>query len=456
MFRGGYAGPDGGQGWCYGVSVGVSAVGIIGFGSGYHHAWGVSFRNNWADYCYTGIFITNSAYDATFNQIPLRDIVVENNLMTHLGAFPQLSMWPLTSTVQRYSLKQSTGIQGLRFVNNTFRGTAEFGFNIFQSAYQPADFKDSQFDNNIIPFVDYSVFLASSLSDCTPAGMFKYFPNDINVKRYRNNLFFGGETGFLANSNCSSTIAERTVFVADEKAVGFLSESDSRLKDTSPYSAANNKPKTLANDGSSIGADIDLIEQYAIPAMKGVAAAPALMGLEVMVGSRQAVLRYQRPEGAASCQVTLYSGPRMSKALLSDTASEANQKDDRSSSVVQGRQVQFLAGGITPLTPGRAYNYQIQCGATRVIERLGPLNESSEQPMLKRQFDSATAKQVRIEYASLPSLANPVVGVTVGFSGKKALVNQPLPKGYHYWRAVYLGAQGETVQVGPVEIFVSR
>ena len=295
MFRGGYAGPDGGQGWCYGVSVGVSAVGIIGFGSGYHHAWGVSFRNNWADYCYTGIFITNSAYDATFNQIPLRDIVVENNLMTHLGAFPQLSMWPLTSTVQRYSLKQSTGIQGLRFVNNTFRGTAEFGFNIFQSAYQPADFKDSQFDNNIIPFVDYSVFLASSLSDCTPAGMFKYFPNDINVKRYRNNLFFGGETGFLANSNCSSTIADRTVFVPDEAGVGFVSSDDSRLAPTSSFSAENPNPVLLARDGANAGADIEVIEQYAIPARLGEPSVPDQLHLETIPGSTAAIIRFRRP-----------------------------------------------------------------------------------------------------------------------------------------------------------------
>jgi hypothetical protein len=379
MMRGSYAGPDGGQGWCFGISVTIG----LGGGGGHHRAHNVTFRDNHADYCFSGIVVSNSAYNETFRQVPLRHVVVENNLLTNFGWFPAMSQFPQEDAVNRYGLHQSGGGQDISIVNNTIRGRKEgsfVGVGMHTGSYKPDRMSNYQLANNLFHYRKYALFLDARGSNCSPEGLGSLIDYQ-GAKRVRNNVFYAGELDqtFLEDRDCTASVASKNFTMADDKAVGFVSDTDSRLKDTSPFSAANSKAKALSDDSSSLGADVDLIEQYTIPALKGVPPAPVLIGLEVKVAARQAELSYRRPENVAACQVSVYSGPRLPKALVPDTASAANQEDGRASSTVQGRDVRFLAGAVTPLVPGRPYGYQIQCGQARIIGRFETLAEGTLQ-----------------------------------------------------------------------------
>lgn len=370
LLRGSYGGPDTGQGWCYGISVITSPPGQGG-GSGYHRAHNVTIRNNWGDACYTGLQMTNSVYaPATFDQVPLKNIVVENNLFTNMGWYPALTQWVDPQSVQRFGLKQSSGIHGFRFVNNTIRARSDYGVGVvlYEGRYPDRAMSNYYFNNNIISFTKYSFLLDSMLNACAPDGLFRLIPPD-GTTHFRNNLFYGGPdpNTFLSYAACQPVV-ERVSFEKTDAAVGFISPTNHRLNTSSRYSAANSAAALVSADtNTDLGADIDTLEQYVIPAERGVPSMPEQLQVQVSPGSRTATIAFRRPD-KTTCEVSVYSQRARSAANeIADTHEAGLRKDGRTSSTVDGAKVQFVAGAVSPLVPRRPYWYQVQCGSLRAI-----------------------------------------------------------------------------------------
>jgi hypothetical protein len=405
------------------------------------------------------VFLTNSAFGgATHFQMPLRDIAVENNLFSHFGAFPELSQAANAEDIQRFGLKQSTGIQGLRYQGNTFRGSARWSLALYQSYLTGpfGDIKDAQFDNNIFPFNDVSVGLDSSSNDCTPTGMFKFFPNDTNVKRFRNNIFFGGSIALLTSSGCAATIAEKNVYVANEAAVGFAGSTNNRLASSSPFSAENPNPTVLARDGSSAGADVDVVEQYAIPAQLGVPSVPEQIQLDVVAGSTAAIIRFRRPMADTACQVALYSAPaRVAGNEHPDTNTPASRLDSRPSSVVNSGTVQFVAGAVVALTPATWYPFSVDCGSLRAIGRFRTQDAVLTTTPVTRMFRNAAGQAVQVEIADNPQFSNATVLPSVPINNGAANVSFDLPSGVRYWRTKVLDGAQSVIEQGTAQVLAA-
>lgn len=455
MFRGSYGGPDAGQGWCFGISVIVS-TGFAGGGSSYHRAHNVTISNNWADYCYTGLQMTSSSYNgAVFANFPQKNILVYNNLFTNLGWYPAMSQFPDPNTILRFGIKQSTGVQGFRFINNTMRARSTYhtGVAIYAGQYPDVVMHDYQFNNNLIQFNDYSVFLTGVQNTCTPTGLFSLIPND-GASRFRDNVFFGGATTdtFGSASACRPMVDH--VAFEQTSGVGFTSATNHRLQPTSRYSAFNPSPSFLSADvNTDVGADVDVIEQYALPAQWGEPPMAKQLEVKVVPGSTSAEISFRRSDDNA-CSVTLYAQrARIPANELPDTNSNSRKQDSRSSSVMDGSTVHFIAGAISPLTPRRPYWYLIDCGSRWAIGQFHTRATGSG-ARLEPQFRHPSAASVRIEYSPTQDFTAST-SLSTAFAGGKASVPVQIPSGYYYWRSRLLDSSQQTIEVSPVQVFVA-
>lgn len=455
VLRGSYGGPDSGQGWCYGLSV-ISSPPAVGGGSPYHRGHHVVFRNNWADYCYSGLHMVHSTYGGSnFDQIPLKDVLVENNLFTNMGWFPAMTQFSDPSTVVRFILKQSSGVHGFRMINNTFRSKAEYyqGIAMFEGNYPDPVMLDYQLDNNIIAYGTYPFLLYSMFNSCHPDGLFRLIPND--NPRFRNNLFYGGASfdSFIGYSTCSPLVQNLAVEQTDA-AVGFTGPANHRLAATSHYSALN-PAATMTSAGSSadIGADVDVVEQYALAAEQGQPPMPEQLQLTVMPGSNAAEIRFRRPENA-TCQVRLYSQrARVPANEIADTNSAGRRLDSRASSVIEGSVVHFVAGAEAALVAKRTYWYRIDCGSRWAVGQF-QTRAAGAGGSFRPSFQHPSAASVRIEYSAASDFAS-FAFTSATFTAGKAQVEVQLPSGFHYWRSRILNSSQQTLELSPVRVFLA-
>jgi hypothetical protein len=362
-FVGQYVGPDGGQDGAWGT---VAGVGLGGFGSPYHKTWSTTWKNNHTDYSYGGIFISNAkVYPSDqFTQIPLRDIVVKNNIFTNLGRYPMLSQWPNATDVNRYALKHSGGNEGFQFLNNTFRGvTGHWGMTVFAGAWVPATLIDSQYSNNLFPLVSSTTFFVDNATqDCVAGGLFNYIASD-GYKHFRSSVYPFASTPFLGGTNCTSTITQNIGAPTSVATIDYASSSDSRLNATSPYSSSNATPTFVGTNSGDVGADVDLVEQQTIPAAARTWPYKRVLNVSLIPGTTTTQLRFLSPDGV-SCTVVLYTGGyRSSLNINADTNSGPNQAYNRASSTVSGNKVTFNFGAVAALAANTLYSYKLTCGS---------------------------------------------------------------------------------------------
>lgn len=241
MFRGGYVGPDAGQGACASITAATGS----GFGAGYHINYNVFFRNNWCDQVYGGLSAGNGVIDGPgFNQLPMRNINIENNLVTNLGRFPALSQWPNLSDVSVRNFSTGQAIDGLTFARNTFRpaaGMTSKNAVTFGPGYWPAAnyIAGLVLENNVLNYNGPAAQCAFCISfppaesgNCVSTGFLKWLPPSPSLNRFRNNVVAGGTYGpfddFVQNSSCTALGATANVFDLAVD-IGFASSTEHRL-----------------------------------------------------------------------------------------------------------------------------------------------------------------------------------------------------------------------------------
>lgn len=469
VFRGGYVGPDAGQGACASITAATGS----GFGSGYHINYNVVFKNNWCDQVYGGLSAGNGVIDGPgFNQLPMRNIHIENNLVTNLGRFPALSQWPTAADVGVRNFSTGQGIDGLRFRNNTFRpapGMTSKNAVTFGPGAWPAANLITGLDlrNNIFQFNGPANQCAMCISfppaeagGCTPGGFLRWVP-DSTEKMVRNNLFSGGEynrfNDFARDATCTSRMFQANEFTASVGDVQFVSESNHRLTPASPYSARNSNPILLDTEGRDLGADIDVLEMYTKPALEGRLPMPEQLKVSADVGVTQAVLRFSRPSESA-CSVRLYGGAARTPAnLVADTASAELQSDSRSGNIVEGSEVQFLLGNVQTLSAGQRYQYHIDCGEIWAIGWLETHAAPDPDPNPDLVIEvSLPGDQGVVEYSGTPDFASSQNMPTVLPANGQLNLRWPPANAKRYVRYRILDAQGQPRKKSKVRIQVAR
>ncbi len=469
VLRGAYVGPDGGQGNCILIAAGVGE----GFGRGYHRNHNVTVRHNWCDQVYSGISATSTSAtpSASFDQRPMRNIAIENNLVTNLGRFPALSQWPSTADVYVRNFYTSQGIDGLRFRHNTFRpapGSTARNSVMIGPGHWPADplIRGLDISNNVFQFRGNGEICAFCISsppadsfDCSASGVFRFFPNSTD-KMVRNNLFTGGDyypyAEFTRSPQCTSRMFENNEYAAAIEAPQFVGALDGRLSASSPYSASNSSALLVSTDGRDLGVDADELEMYVLPALEGRASMPERLRVSVDAGRSQAVIRYARP-GDASCKVLVYgAAARTAANLLEDTSLLARQADDREGNVVEGSLVQFLVGYNQGLLPGHDYQYRIDCGVLWVV---GWFRTKDEEAIL--ESDEITEAfsgngQGIVEYSLSPGFESVQSLNPVPASGGKVSLRFPNLGATHYVRYRILDTEGRVRKKSGVTVKPAR
>lgn len=469
VLRGSYVGPDAGQGPCILISTGTGS----GFGSGYHINHNITIRNNWCDQVYRPITIASGTESGAppFEQLPLRNIAVTNNLFTNIARFPALSQWPTPGDVVVRNLYVTLGTAGFRFSKNTFRpamgSTSNNGMMIGPGAWPSDPFlRDLEIQDNIFQFQGQPPRCAfcitsppADLFNCSDQGVLRFLPNTTD-KQVKNNLFSGGvynrDYDFVRESGCTARMFGNNEFAATVENVGYVSSTNHRLASDSPYSAANGNAVMLASDGSDVGTDVDVLEMHTLPALAGKAPMPEQLGLSVEAGTTQAVLRFQRPSETA-CTVRVYSAAaRIPANLIGDTNSVERQADNRAGNIVEAGAVQFLLGGEAALSPGQRYQYHVDCGGLWAIGWLETLAGSAggESDLVVEAGSSGETGVV--EYSNSSDFASPQSLTAVSVSGGKIEMKMPAASAARYVRYRIVTGQGQTRKRSGVRIQPAR
>lgn len=469
VLRGSYVGPDAGQGPCILISAGTGS----GFGSGYHINHNITIQNNWCDQVYRPITIASGGVSGgpPFEQMPLRNIAVTNNLFTNIARFPALSQWPSAGDVPVRNLFVTLGTAGFRFSKNTFRpspgSTSNNGLMIGPGAW-PADpfLRDLEIQDNIFQFQGQPPRCAfcitsppADLFNCSDKGILRFLP-DTADKQVRNNLFSGGvynrDYDFVRESGCTSRMFGDNEFAATVDAVGYVSSTNHRLASDSPYSAANGNAVMLASDGSDVGTDVDVLEMHTLPALAGKAPMPEQLGLSVEVGSTQAVLRFQRPAEEA-CTVRAYgAAARIAANLIEDTNSLERQADSRTGNIVESGSVQFLLGGEVALSPEQRYQYHVDCGSLWAIGWLETKAPSTDGEVDEVVEAGSSGEAGVVEYSNSSDFAAPVSLAEVPVSGGQIQMKMPAASVARYVRYRIVTGQGQTRKRSGVRIQPAR
>ncbi|MDX2266469.1 MAG: hypothetical protein NW208_00050 [Bryobacter sp.] len=458
LLRGSYIGPDAGQGACISVTSGTGT----GFGSGYHRNHNVLVKNNWCDQVYGGLSASNGLISGPgFDQVPLRNIVFENNLISNFARWPALSQWPAANSVRIRNLVLSRGAVGIKVAKNTFRPSpgaiARNGVLFSPGAWPEANIiQDFEMRDNLFAF-DGSTnqcafcisFPPAEANNCSSNGFFLWVP-DTTEKRIKRNLFYGGNfvngNDFIQQSGCTSRMFESNLFASSVSAPDFVSSSNHRLKASSPYNAENGTPTLLATDGTSLGADIDVVEMFAKPAEHGQPPMPKQLAVSIESGTTEAVVRFRRP-GEQACSVRLYTdSARIATNLAPDTQDASRQADNRASSIVEGSEVQFLLGAEAALTPGTRYQYHIDCGELWAIGWL-KTQDSQQAAKVDLVYEAANSGDMAIvEYSATPDFSSPQSLAPISSVNGRLAITMPIGSGARYVRYRISNESGQTIR----------
>ncbi len=243
-----------------------------------------------------------------------------------------------------------------------------------------------------------SIFSGDWTGDCaggTPAIIPAMFTNST----WKNSLFLNGTSGAAGYSSPGATNTFTGVqFPILNSTIGYVNPSagDYHLASNSRYSAANTAATLLSNDGTDLGADIDLVNMATSGAAAGMPPWDEQAGLKVDVGSSQVVFRYTAPTSDA-CTATIYRAPARVPANQVATGS-----DNSANSISNANARELYISGLQPST---LYSYKLACGGGVLLVG-SAWTLRSGQGTVSFTFDWSVPTPM--QYSSAPSMSNSV------------------------------------------------
>lgn len=312
----------------------------------------IVFRNNRCDKTWTGFAAADSDRANSAGNGP---VVIENNLNTNMGIWPEYSIWQVENTGgQRRGFYFTSSYDSITVNHNTIRANGNTTSGMLFSYAEAGPLPNFNVRNNIIPQGYYPVHVDdASETTCSPTGIGVIVGDPVN--RFKNNILYGA----------SSPLPYACAFEngASPTSVDFVSATDSHLISTSPYSAACASGCSFTGtDGTDIGADVNKVDALTSGAYDGVK--PWLSDLYVKAGSTWTIVTYTAPS-ASACTVYLSThARRLSGDYHADTTS-SGASDSRTGSVTNGIKRQFVYGSVSPLTASTQYYGDVVCGSQR-------------------------------------------------------------------------------------------
>jgi hypothetical protein len=241
-----------------------------------------------------------------------------------------------------------------------------------------------------------------------------------------------GATGTYTGSAGPGNTMTNTSLPANTAAVGFVNAAagDYHLSPASPYSASNGSATLLSNDGTDLGADIDLVNMATSGAVAGTPPWDQQAGLQLNLGSTQVVFRYEAPTSSV-CTATLYTAP----ARISSNQA-ASVADSSANSVSDGVARQLYISGLNPSTH---YWYKLACGGgvllvgdtyTRAVGSGTSQFSFDWNAAVAMQYSSSRSMSSAVSLPAatrqlIPVAANSVVYVQVGTTGPITILIAP-------------------------------
>jgi hypothetical protein len=199
-------------------------------------------------------------------------------------------------------------------------------------------------------------FNGDGISPCPSPGS-GTFPCYFTGATYKNFALLNGTPGAYTNVGATN-IFTNVAFPTTNATINYvsgtgLSSGDYHLAATSPYSAQNASATLLSDDGTDLGADIDLINMATSGAAAGTPPWDVQAGLRVAPASTQTVFRYTSPT-SDPCTATVYGAP--ARIPANQVASVA---DSSANSISNGNSRDLYVSG---LQPTKHYWYKLACG----------------------------------------------------------------------------------------------
>jgi hypothetical protein len=289
--------------------------------------------------------------------------------------------------------------------------------------YNPIPVNQVSYQNSIVP--------GDFLGDCNSAGV-------LIASNYSNSTFLRnalkGATGNYSNVGPSNTWTG-AAFPTSNAAIGYINGTGGmagnyQLAPTSPYSAQNPSATQLSDDGTDLGADIDLINMATSGAAAGTPTWDQQAGLRVDAGSGQVVFRYTSPT-VDVCTATVYGAP--ARIPANQVAVVA---DSSANSLSNANARELYVSGVQPAT---RYWYKLACGGG-VLMVGNFLTRAAGHQNLQFSFDWSTPTPM--QYSSsrnmssavslpaatrqyIPVAANSLVYVQTGVVGPMTMLIAP-------------------------------
>jgi hypothetical protein len=208
---------------------------------------------------------------------------------------------------------------------------------------------------------------------------------------FTNNALVNHNAGVNYGSPGATNTFTNFATPANNAAVQFTA--DYHLSSTSPFSAQNGSHTLLSDDGTDLGADIDLINMATSGAAAGTPPWNVQAGLRVTAGSTSTVFRYTAPTSDA-CTAQVFGAP--ARIAANQAASVA---DSSPGSISNGTTRELYVSG---LLPSKHYWYSLACGGGVLM--VGEfLTRSAGNGIIQFAFDWSSPTPML--YSSSPTMA---------------------------------------------------
>ena len=393
-------------------------------------------------------------------------ITVSNNKFTNIYRF--LEMGSLCTGISTGTVPCVNGITNHHIITNNLAvlggpsycgvafNTATCGYNMWAVLWSGRGSLQDIFDHNTIiqpdgvttspyvpnaylydltgmpsPLNDQNAYTNSINSYDYPGGGIAGFRNDFTNTTWNRMALIGGTGTYTGSAGPGNTMTN-TSLPANTAAVGFVNAAagDYHLSPASPYSASNGSATLLSNDGTDLGADIDLLNMATSGAVAGTPPWDQQAGLQLSLGSTQVVFQYEAPTFSV-CTATLYTAP----ARISSNQA-ASVADSSANSVADGVARQLYISGLNPSTH---YWYKLACGGgvllvgdtyTRAVGSGTSQFSFDWNAAVAMQYSSSRSMSSAVSLPAatrqlIPVAANSVVYVQVGTTGPITILIAP-------------------------------
>lgn len=243
--------------------------------------------------------------------------------------------------------------------------------------------------------VQNSIIAGDLAGDCTSEG--GVLSQDYTYSLFTNFATLKGTSGAYGSVGATNTWSN-VAYPTTNATINYVNSAsgDYHLSATSPYSAQNPSATLLSNDGTDLGADIDLLNMAISGAAAGTPTWDQQAELRISPGSSQVVFHYTAPNSTA-CLATVYS------AMARITANQVTAVgDNATSSIANGTTREIVITGLAPTTH---YWYKLACGGGVLM--VGDfLTRATGHGVYQFAFDWSSPTPM--QYSSSPSMAGAV------------------------------------------------